>query len=101
MKKNSKKKKGYIQLTEYIVDDDVFWAAVHQGYRAGEEGRSLYTVRGPNGPEVIRCKDCFYWDGPSNYTKSMCHILSDDDGWDKVYMGADDYCSLAIKDEEE
>lgn len=43
---------------ERIISDECLQSIMRACYAAGMHRRDLYTVRGPDGPEVVRCKDC-------------------------------------------
>lgn len=36
--------------------------------------------------DIVRCKDCKYWEGSQKYPYCRCSVIYDD-------MSADDYCS--------
>lgn len=45
-------------MTERIYSDDVMKSIRRASYRAGADGLSAYSVRGADGPEVVRCREC-------------------------------------------
>lgn len=45
---------------EHVISDECLASIRRTGYEAGASGREVYTSRGPDGPEVVRCRDCKY-----------------------------------------
>lgn len=45
-------------MSEHIISDEVLQSIQRTCYETGKAGREAYTVRGPDGPEIIRCRDC-------------------------------------------
>lgn len=45
-------------MSEHIISDDCLDYIRARSYEAGQRGQEVYTVRGPDGEEVVRCRDC-------------------------------------------
>lgn len=45
-------------MSEHIISDEVLQSIQRTCYEAGKAGREVYTVRGADGSEIIRCRDC-------------------------------------------
>lgn len=48
-------------MNEHIISDEVLKSIQRTCYEAGKAAREVYTVRGADGPEIIRCRDCRYF----------------------------------------
>lgn len=45
-------------MTEYVIDEDEYRAAMRKAYEAGATGREVYTARDCLTRELVRCRDC-------------------------------------------
>ena len=45
-------------MTEYIISDKCLDYIRAKSYEAGQRGQEVYTVRGADGEEVVRCREC-------------------------------------------
>lgn len=59
-------------MTERIYSDEAMRSIRRASYRAGAEGLSAYSVRGADGPEVVRCRDCAHWRAPDAVSDARC-----------------------------
>lgn len=71
---------------EHVISDECLSSIRRTCYEAGASGREVYTSRGPDGPEVVRCRDCFFSDGGGelcNFFGVGCDgaVLVDHDGF--------------------
>lgn len=47
---------------EHVISDECLASIRRTCYKSGAAGREVYTSRGPDGPEVVRCRDCDMYD---------------------------------------
>lgn len=47
---------------ERVISDACLASIRRKCYMAGRAGREAFTVRGADGPEIVRCRDCFFSD---------------------------------------
>lgn len=45
-------------MSEHIISDEALADIRATCYEAGKSGSERFTVRGPDGPEIVRCRDC-------------------------------------------
>ena len=45
-------------MSEHIISDECLDYIRARSYEAGQRGQEVYTVRGADGEEVVRCQDC-------------------------------------------
>lgn len=45
-------------MSEYIISDKCLEAIRRKCYQAGLTAQEIYTVRGADGEEIVRCRDC-------------------------------------------
>ena len=45
-------------MSEHIISDKCLDYIRARSYEAGQRGQEVYTVRGADGEEVVRCQDC-------------------------------------------
>lgn len=50
-------------MTEYIIPEDEYRAAMRKAYEAGAAGREVYTARDYLTRPLVRCGDCKHYDG--------------------------------------
>ena len=56
-------------MTEYIITEDEYRAAMSKAYEAGKERREIYTARDYLTRPLVRCRDCKH----SRYTPELCY----------------------------
>ena len=54
-------------MTEYVITEDEYRAAMRMAYEAGRSGREVYTVRDYLTRLLVRCRDCNH----SKYTPEL------------------------------
>ena len=47
---------------EHVISEECLDSIRRECVEAGRLGREAFTVRGPDGPRVTRCRDCLYSD---------------------------------------
>ena len=57
---------------ERIISDECLKSIMLACYAAGMHRRDLCTVRGPDGPEVVRCRDCKHCDKDAWECNRIC-----------------------------
>lgn len=45
-------------MMEHIYNDQCVETIISVAYQAGSQGKEVYTIRGADGEEIIRCRDC-------------------------------------------
>lgn len=65
-------------MTEYVIAEDEYRAAMRKAYEAGAAGREVYSARDYLTRPLVRCRDC-------KRNQGDCPVRMDD---------ADGYCSL-------
>lgn len=85
-------------MTERIYSDDAMESVRRACYEAGRRGDEAYSVRGADGGEVVRCRDCANYDSREWLG---CSFLG---AWDmhteeftSCDMGPDGYCAWGRK----
>lgn len=43
---------------EHVISDECLRSIMRKCHEAGASGRDCYTARAPDGPEIVRCRDC-------------------------------------------
>lgn len=83
---------------EHVISDECLSSIRRKCYEAGASGREVYTSRGPDGPEVVRCRDCIHFrpDNPSTHTPSKCSGV-----FAFVHPDPDGFCSWGRRADED
>lgn len=48
-------------MSENVISDECLASIRRACYEAGKNGREAFTVRGADGPEIVRCRDCVHF----------------------------------------
>lgn len=76
-------------MAERIISDEVLDAIRRTCYEAGRLGREVFTVRGHDGSEIVRCRDCVHF---SDGMIVECERLSGQPYW----TDADGFCAWGM-----
>ena len=100
-------KKGYLDIEKLTNEGWMLFRNIHTQNSIASEMRKLEYFAAPDVVEVVRCKDCVWWDeddsagwGDLGNNVCACTYFSNEDGY-TVYTEPNDYCSKGLRMEDE
>lgn len=78
-------------MTEHIISSECLERIQAKCYEAGKAGSVCFTIRGADGGEIVRCKDCKH----VNENGWRCECWSD--SWEDACVSPDGFCAWAEK----